>query len=163
MFRLDDPKICKQNYARISSERKWMKQEMQDNTKPCVDIRYLLLAPSGVMLPGYFNFTVYVLHEHLLRQKLATRRLWILFHLADAEWIHRPHVMSLHAVSRKMRSQQTGDCRVIVGTGQRPHCSIIANMQILIIFRGVPPTFWHRFCSGMHPICCSGIRQKRHC
>ena len=120
-------------------ESEWSKKcKMQDNTKPCVDIRYLLLAPSGVMLPGYFNFTVYVLHEHLLRQKLATRRLWILFHLADAEWIHRPHVMLLHAVSRKMRPQQTGDCRVIVGTGQRPHCSIIANMQILIIFRGVP-------------------------
>lgn len=40
-------------------------------------------------------------------------------------------------------------------------CSIIANMHILIIFRGVwafYTVFWHRFWSGMHPICCSGIR-----
>ena len=40
-------------------------------------------------------------------------------------------------------------------------CSIIANMHILIIFRGVwafYTVFWHIFCSGMHPICCSGIR-----
>ena len=75
----------------------------------------------------------------------------------------------LHAVSRKMRTQQTGDCCVIVGTGllnnsQYAHLNNIQRRttNYWLFFFGIwafYTDFWHRFWSGMHPICCSGIRQ----